>query len=76
MTLISAGAVVLDGRVCRPGWLSVADGRIAECGTGPVRADVEFADCVVVPGFIDMHCHGGGGVGYPDGPDRAAALHA
>ncbi|GFG86252.1 N-acetylglucosamine-6-phosphate deacetylase [Mycolicibacter algericus] len=76
MTLISAGAVVLDGRVCRPGWLSVADGRIADCGTGPVRADVEFADCVVAPGFIDMHCHGGGGVGYPDGPDRAAALHA
>lgn len=76
MTVISAGAVVLDGRVCRPGWVSVADGRIAECGTGPVRADIEFADCVVVPGFIDMHCHGGGGVGYPDGPDRAGALHA
>jgi N-acetylglucosamine-6-phosphate deacetylase len=74
--VITAGAVVLEGRVCRPGWLSVDDGRITDCGTGPVRADTEFTDCVVVPGFIDMHCHGGGGTAYPDDPDLAAALHA
>lgn len=74
--MIAAGAVVLDGRVARPGWLSVDDGRITDCGPGPVRADTDFADCVVVPGFVDMHCHGGDGVSYPDDADRAAALHA
>lgn len=74
--MIAAGAVVLDGRVARPGWLSVDDGRITDCGPGPVRADDDFADCVVVPGFVDLHCHGGNGVSYPDDPDRAAALHA
>lgn len=79
--MITAGAVVLDGRVCRPGWLSVADGRIADCGPGapPARADADFTDCVVVPGFVDMHCHGGGGAAYTDSAEgiaRAAALHA
>ncbi len=76
--MIAAGAVILDGLVRRPGWVSVSDGRIADCGAGspPVAADADFADCVVAPGFIDMHCHGGGGVSYADDPDRAAALHA
>ncbi|WP_409434952.1 N-acetylglucosamine-6-phosphate deacetylase [Mycobacterium sp. SMC-14] len=76
MSVIAAGAVVLDGRVHRPGWVAVAGGRIADCGSGPVRADTDFGDCVVVPGFVDMHCHGGAGVSYADDPDRAAALHA
>jgi N-acetylglucosamine-6-phosphate deacetylase len=77
MSVISAGAVVLDGRVCRPGWLRVDDGRISDCGSGapPAPADDDFADCVVVPGFVDMHCHGGDGVSYPEAPDRVAALH-
>ncbi|MEO6794796.1 MAG: N-acetylglucosamine-6-phosphate deacetylase [Mycobacterium sp.] len=78
MPLISAAAIVIDGRVCRPGWLSVADGRIADCGSGPppVAADTDLPDGVVVPGFVDMHVHGGDGVSYADDPDRAAALHA
>ena len=76
MSVIAAGTVVLDGRVHRPGWVSVAGGRIADCGSGQVRADTDFGDCVVVPGFVDMHCHGGAGVSYADDPDRAAALHA
>ncbi|MEB3033257.1 N-acetylglucosamine-6-phosphate deacetylase [[Mycobacterium] nativiensis] len=76
MSVIAAGAVVLDGRVHRPGWVSVDDGRITDCGSGPVRADTDFGDGVLVPGFVDMHCHGGAGVSYADDPDRAAALHA
>lgn len=78
MSVISAGAIVLDGRVCRPGWLTVDAGRVSACGSGapPVPADDDFADCVAVPGFIDMHCHGGDGVSYPEAPERTAALHA
>jgi N-acetylglucosamine-6-phosphate deacetylase len=33
---------------------------------------------VLVPGFVDLHCHGGGGSSFGDGPEaavRAAALH-
>ncbi|WP_125077952.1 N-acetylglucosamine-6-phosphate deacetylase [Mycobacterium sp. P7213] len=78
MTVIAAGAAVIDGAVLRPGWVSVAEGRIADCGAGPapIRPDHDFRDCVLVPGFVDMHSHGGAGVSYADDPDHAAALHA
>ena len=78
MTVIAAGAVVADGAVLRPGWVSVAGERIADCGSGPppVSPDADFGDGVLVPGFVDMHSHGGAGVSYADDPDRAAALHA
>jgi N-acetylglucosamine-6-phosphate deacetylase len=81
MTLISAGAMVIDGRVCRPGWLQVSGRKIVECGAGAAaRPDVEFPDSVVVPGFIDMHVHGGGGASYTardaaEGAAGAAGFH-
>jgi N-acetylglucosamine-6-phosphate deacetylase len=80
VTLISAAAVVCGERVSRPGWLLISGGRIRDCGSGrsPRRADVDLCDAVVVPGFADMHVHGGGGVSYTDGSDaaeRAAAFH-
>lgn len=67
MPLISAGTMVLDGRIRRPGWLETSGGRILRCGGGPPpRApDRAFRDSVVVPGFVDMHVHGGGGASYP-----------
>jgi N-acetylglucosamine-6-phosphate deacetylase len=75
VALISAGTVVLDGQLCRPGWLEISGRQIAGCGAGspPRVADVGFADAVVVPGFIDMHVHGGGGASYTDGHGIAAA---
>jgi N-acetylglucosamine-6-phosphate deacetylase len=79
MALISAGTVILDGQICRPGWLQTSGGQILACGTGPPHrpADSDFPDCVVVPGFIDMHVHGGGGGSYPDpgGIATAAEFH-
>jgi N-acetylglucosamine-6-phosphate deacetylase len=75
MALICAGTMVLDGRVCRPGWLQTSDELIIACGAGapPARADLDVPDCVVVPGFIDMHSHGGGGASYTDAAEIAAA---
>ncbi|OBG32175.1 N-acetylglucosamine-6-phosphate deacetylase [Mycobacterium alsense] len=79
MRLISAGTMVLDGRVARPGWLETSGSRILACGAGPPPrpADRDFPDCVVVPGFVDMHVHGGGGASYtdPDGIATAAGFH-
>ncbi|MGO9158112.1 N-acetylglucosamine-6-phosphate deacetylase [Mycobacterium sp.] len=81
MTLIGAGTIVLDGQICRPGWLQTAGREILACGAGPptALADVDLPDSVVVPGFIDMHVHGGGGASYTsaDGPEiaRAAGFH-
>ena len=79
--MISAGTLVVDGRVCRPGWLQTSGRQILDCGAGtpPRTADVDLPDSVVVPGFIDMHVHGGGGASYTsaDGPEiaRAAEFH-
>lgn len=81
MTVIAAGAVVLAEKVCRPGWTSIASGRIIDCGPGapPCAADSNFPDSIVVPGFIDMHVHGGGGASYTGGVEadvvRAAEFH-
>ena len=77
MTLISSGTMVVDGQVRRPGWLQTTGRQILDCGAGmpPRPADVDFPDSVVVPGFIDMHVHGGGGASYTDasGPEIAGA---
>ena len=75
MVLIAAGTMVLNGQLCRPGWLEVSGRQIAGCGAGepPGPAAVEFPDSIVVPGFIDMHVHGGGGASYTDGHSIAAA---
>ncbi|OBI84442.1 N-acetylglucosamine-6-phosphate deacetylase [Mycobacterium sp. 1245805.9] len=79
MGLISAGTMVLDGQVSRPGWLETSGQGILACGAGPPPrpADRDFPDCVVVPGFVDMHVHGGGGASYtePNGIDDAADFH-
>jgi N-acetylglucosamine-6-phosphate deacetylase len=81
MVLIAAGSVTLDQRICRPGWVETRGHRIHECGAGPPprQADVDLPDALVVPGFVEMHAHGGGGGSYADGTDadtmRAAVFH-
>jgi N-acetylglucosamine-6-phosphate deacetylase len=71
--------MVLDGQLVRPGWLATSGGRIRDCGAGrpPGPVDRAFPDCVVIPGFIDMHVHGGGGASYTDadGITAAAEFH-
>ena len=50
-------------------------GHIVACGAGaaPGPADRDFPDGVVVPGFIDIHVHGGGGASYTDAGQIGAA---
>ncbi len=81
MTLIAAGAVVTPGGVHRPGWVETSGGRIIDVGAGapPRPPDHDLADAIVVPGFVDIHVHGGGGASYTvpvaDEIGRAAAFH-
>jgi N-acetylglucosamine-6-phosphate deacetylase len=70
--LIAAGTVVAGGVVHRPGWIAVVSGVVTEVGAGapPVGAagDVlDLGDALVVPGFVDMHVHGGGGAAFTTG---------
>jgi N-acetylglucosamine-6-phosphate deacetylase len=46
-----------------PGWLRVDGEAIAAVGAGepPLGHEVDLAVDVLTPGFVDGHCHGGGG---------------
>ncbi|RRO13622.1 N-acetylglucosamine-6-phosphate deacetylase [Saccharopolyspora rhizosphaerae] len=62
--LILTGArVVTPGGVAQPGWVRVSSGTIVDVGDGavPHGPAVELSGRWLVPGFVDVHCHGGGG---------------
>jgi N-acetylglucosamine-6-phosphate deacetylase len=79
--IIAAGQVVTPEAVLVPGWLVTAGDRIdlVAAGRPPQPADHDRPDAVLLPGFVDIHCHGGGGAGYPtedaEEAARAAAFH-
>ncbi len=76
-TWFTGARVVTPDGVLDGGGVYVVDGVIADvAGVGqrlPERADelVDLAGCTVLPGFVDLHVHGGGGAGFDDG---AAAI--
>lgn len=65
--LITADTIVTGREVLRPGWIDVDRQRVAAVGAGspPRPADLQLGACTVVPGFVDMHVHGGGGAAFP-----------
>jgi N-acetylglucosamine-6-phosphate deacetylase len=73
--LLTASRIVTPARVFAPGWLLVDGDRIADVGPGepPRTADVELPWATVVPGFVDVHTHGGGGASFDSGTEDAAA---
>jgi N-acetylglucosamine-6-phosphate deacetylase len=67
--LIAGGRVATPDGVLDPGWVLVEDGAISAVGDGdpPDPPDAEATDAAgawVVPGFVDIHCHGGGGAAF------------
>jgi N-acetylglucosamine-6-phosphate deacetylase len=64
--VIMGGRVAAPDRVLDDGWVAVSDGRIAGVGSGtpPSGEYVDVGGALVVPGFIDTHCHGGGGASF------------
>jgi N-acetylglucosamine-6-phosphate deacetylase len=71
--ILTADALVAPG-VEGPGWVRTDGDRIAAVGSGALAADAHFA--VLVPGFVDVHVHGGGGASFPGGDAlRAIAFH-
>jgi N-acetylglucosamine-6-phosphate deacetylase len=65
--LITADTVVTGREVLRPGWVDVDRGLVRGVGAGtpPRPADRVLGAVTVVPGFVDMHVHGGGGGMFP-----------
>ncbi|GLY36158.1 N-acetylglucosamine-6-phosphate deacetylase [Amycolatopsis sp. NBRC 101858] len=64
--MIMGGRVAAPDRVLDDGWVAVSDGRIAGVGSGtpPSGEYVDVGGALVVPGFVDTHCHGGGGASF------------
>ena len=77
MTMLAdARMVTPDGIV--DGWVDVDDRRIAALGRGdpPRPADRDLGRRWVVPGFVDIHVHGGARAAYMSGDQDQAVLVA
>jgi N-acetylglucosamine-6-phosphate deacetylase len=63
MSVIAGARMVTPDGVVEDGWLRVDGGRIAALGQGtpPTPAGRDLAGRWLIPGFVDMHTHGGGG---------------
>lgn len=72
--LLRAARVITPDRELADGWVAVRADRIVGVGQGPTPAGVPDPDetyAVLVPGFVDIHNHGGGGAAFTDGPEAA-----
>lgn len=85
--LIHSARLVSGGRTVPDAWVAFAGDVVTAIGTGTGwqalrtgNEDVtDAAGRRLTPGFIDIHCHGGGGFAFDDGAaprDRAEAISA
>ena len=79
MSLVLAAKRVVDADGERPdAWVRIEGDAIAEIGTGTPPGEVVRAD-TLMPGYVDLHCHGGGGAAFtsadPEQIARAAQTH-
>ena len=81
MFLLAGGRVVTPDGVLDPGWIRLAGAVIDAVGSGPAPGQpaVDLRGQWVLPGFIDIHVHGGGGASFTEGTGdqarQAAAFH-
>lgn len=63
---LTGGRVVTPDGVLEQGWVAVRDGLIAAVGEGapPDGPTADVDGSWLVPGFVDIHCHGGGGEAF------------
>ncbi|WP_338602150.1 N-acetylglucosamine-6-phosphate deacetylase [Saccharopolyspora sp. SCSIO 74807] len=86
---IAASRIVTPQGVLEPGWIRLSGASIAELGSGtppestdPGAGPADITDLGagwLVPGFVDIHCHGGGGGSFTgvelDQAEAALAAH-
>ena len=59
--IISAATVLIDQELQKEVWLEIEDGLIRSINTG-TTPEYDFRyEGILIPGFVDIHCHGGGG---------------
>lgn len=75
MTVLSGARVVTPDGVVDAGWVSVAGETISAVGAGAAERGVPVHDLGggwLVPGFVDIHVHGGGGWTFTTGDAEEA----
>jgi N-acetylglucosamine-6-phosphate deacetylase len=66
--VIAAGTVVSGVEILRPGWLRIEGDRVTAVGRGqPPDGATDLGEKLIVPGFVDIHVHGGGGGSFTAG---------
>lgn len=77
--LLTAATVIAQDQPLQPGWIQTDRGRVTAVGAGtpprtvnPDLGDLDLGERIVVPGFVDMHGHGGGGGAFPAGDAEQA----
>jgi N-acetylglucosamine-6-phosphate deacetylase len=75
--VLTGGRIAGPDGMIEPGWVSVSGELITGVGAGPAPDGrrIDVSGSLVVPGFIDTHCHGGGGGSF-SGTDPAQAVRA
>jgi N-acetylglucosamine-6-phosphate deacetylase len=80
MTILAGARVVTPRRILNPGWVEVEHGRITYADEGAPAAGssdvVDLSGRWLLPGFVDLHMHGGGGADVTQGADDMAAAVA
>jgi N-acetylglucosamine-6-phosphate deacetylase len=59
--IISAATVLLDQELQKEMWLEIEDGVIHSINSGTTPEYDHRYEGILIPGFVDIHCHGGGG---------------
>jgi N-acetylglucosamine-6-phosphate deacetylase len=76
--LLVGGRIVTPEGVLSPGWIRLAGHVIDAVGAGDPRgqpaglAAADLRGAWVLPGFVDMHVHGGGGTSFTEGTAEQA----
>lgn len=81
MTLLAGARVLTADGFLDNAWVRIDGDTISELGVGtpPAAPDVTLDGQLLLPGFVDQHCHGGGGASFVTTDqaeaERAARFH-
>jgi N-acetylglucosamine-6-phosphate deacetylase len=59
--IIQSDSAVIDAKLVGPTWIDVSENLIRSVNSGVHPSPGQLIDGVLIPGFVDIHCHGGGG---------------